>query len=126
MADNDQATTEIKRLLPEIEETRVQIKTLRNQLKDAVDQNDEYKKLAKEIEELASKRSEARKLLLSDRDYQKLNEELEEYRFKLRDLDEILSSYLLEYYNSTQRSEITDERGDTRPLIITARVGKSQ
>jgi len=126
MADNYQATSEIKRLLPEIEETKVQIKTLRDQLRDAIDQNDEYKKLASEIEELAAKRSEARKLLLSDRDYQKLNEELEEYRFKLRDLEEILSSYLLEYYNSTQKYEITDGRGDTRPLIITAKVGKSQ
>lgn len=125
MADN-QVLEEIKRLLPEIEEARTKLKTLRDQLRDTMTQNEEYQKLAEQINELANKRAEARKLLLADKDFQTLTSEIEEYRFKLRDLDEILSSYLVEYYNTTQAQEITDDSGNTRALIISAKVGKSQ
>lgn len=126
MADNKNTAEEIKRLLPEIAETKAQIKTLRDQLKDVLAQNDEYKKLEEEIKQLSTKRAEAKKLLLADKDFVKLSTEIEEYGFKLRDLNEILSHYLVHFYNETQQTQITDDQGDTRQLILSAKIGKPE
>lgn len=124
--DDKQTLTEIHRLLPEIEETKAKLKVIRANLKDVLEQNDEYKAMQTEISELVTKRAEGRKLLLSDRDYQKLNAEIEDYRFKLRDLEEILSHHLLEHYNRTQKAEVVDSSGNARPMIISAKIGAGE
>ncbi len=117
--------TEITRLAAEVEETKMQIKTIREQLRDVVEQNDEYKQAQAEVEQLSEKRSAARKLLLDDRDYQKINTELEDLRFKLKDLNEILSHHLVEHYAKTQQTEVTDTTGVTRSVILTAKLGRA-
>lgn len=114
--------TEIQRLIPEVAELKAQIKTIRDSLRDVTEQNEDFQKLQAEIDTLAGKRAEAKALLLSDREYQKINTELDDYKFKLKDLQEILSHHLVEYYNQTQKTELTDPNGDTRQLIITAKL----
>lgn len=115
----------IHRLMPEINESREKIKTIREQLKDVMEQNDEYRQLEAEIKELANKRAEARKLLLADKDYQKINADLEDERLKQKDLQEILSHYLVSYYNETKKTEVTDQTGETRQLLLSAKLGKA-
>lgn len=126
MAEDKNTADEVKRLLPEISETKAQVKVLRDQLRDVLAQNDEYKKLQEEIKELSAKRVEAKKLLLADRDFVKLNTEIEELGFKLKDLNEILSHYLVHYYNETQQTQITDDQGDVRAVILSAKIGKPE
>lgn len=116
----------INHLLPEIAEERQKLKTLREQLKDVLEQNDEYKKLEEEIKELSSKRAEAKKLLQADSDYQKVNADVDDQKNKVKDLDEILSHYLVSYYNETKKTQITDAGGDTRQLILSAKLGKTE
>ena len=123
--DDKQTVVEIQRLLSEIEQTKNDMRTLREQLKDVMEQNDEYKRLEAEIKELTDKRQAAKQVLLDDTAYQKLHEELEDYKFKSRDLNEILSAHLIEYYQQTQRTEVPDKDGSNRPLIISAKVGKT-
>ena len=77
-----------------------------------------------EIKELANKRAEARKLLLSDKDYQKINADLDDERLKQKDLQEILSHYLVSYYNETKKTEVDDGSGETRQLLLSAKLGK--
>ena len=122
--DDKTTQAEIARLIEEIDETKRGLKTVRDQLRDAIDQNEEYKAAQAEIEKLAAKRADARKMLLEDRDYQKINSELEESRFKLRDLNEILSHHLIEHYSKTQKTEITDAAGATRTVILSAKLGR--
>lgn len=126
MAEDKNTTKEINRLLPEIAQTKEQIKTLRSQLKDALTQNEEYVKLQAKIKELADKRAEGKKLLLADRDYVKLNTEIEELCYKLKDLNEILSHYLINYYNQTNKTQIIDDQGDTRQVILQAKIGQPE
>lgn len=116
----------IEHLLPEIEETRQKLKTLRAQLKDMLEQNEEYQALAEEIKELANKRLEAKKLLLSDQAYQQLNAEVDDYKNKLKDLQEIMSHHLVTYYNETNKTEIETAHGETRPVILSAKIGKPE
>lgn len=113
-------------MLPEIGETRDKIKILREQLKDVLEQNDEYRQLEEETKELSTKRATARKLLLDDKDYQQLKDEIDDYRLKLKDLEEILSHYLVSHYEQTKQTQITDNQGETRQVIIKAKIGKTE
>jgi hypothetical protein len=78
-----------------------------------------------EIKELSTKRAEAKKLLMADKDYQKINADLDDEKMKQKDLQEILSHYLVSYYNETQKTEITDATGETKQLLLSAKLGKA-
>jgi regulator of replication initiation timing len=116
----------IHRLMIEIAETRGKIKTVKDQLKDIAEQNDEYRVLEEELKELSTKRQTAKKVLESDRDYQQVNTELDELRFKYKDLQEIMSHHLVNYFSETQATQITDESGETRQVIVSAKIGKPE
>ena len=123
----DKSTVDaIHRLLPEMRETRDKIKTVREQLRDIMDQNEEYKQLQEEIKDLSTKRLQARKLLQADSDYQKINADYDDYKNKLKDLQEIMSHYLVTYYNETQKTQIRDNEGETRQVLLSAKMGKPE
>lgn len=123
----DKTTLEsIHRLLPEINETKDKIKVLREQLRDVMEQNEEYTKLAEEISQLSDKRIEAKKLLAADRDYQKVNADLDDFKLKLKDLQDIMSHYLVTYYQETSSTQIRDNEGETRSVILSAKMGKPE
>jgi len=116
----------IRRIMTEMDETRQQVKAIRDNLKDVLLQNEEYQKLQEEIKEMTEKRQQAKKLLEADRDYQTLNSELEELKFKQKDLQEIMSHHLVTYYNETQETQIKDSDGEVRQLILSAKVGRPE
>ncbi len=115
----------IHRLLPEITESKEKLRTIREQLKDIMEHSDEYRKLEEEIKELSTKRLEAKQLLLADREFQKINADLDDEKLKQKDLQEILSHYLVSYYDDTQKTEIIDSSGETRQLLLSAKLGKA-
>lgn len=116
----------IHRLLDEMSETRIKIKDMRDNIKDVLLQNEEYQNLQEEIKELTAKRQQAKKLLESDRDFQTLNAELDELKFKLKDLQEIMSHHLVTHYNDTQETSIKDPEGEVRQIILSAKIGKPE
>jgi hypothetical protein len=124
--EDETTVAAIHRLMTEMEETRLKIKAMRDNLKDVLDQNQEYKELQEELGELKTKRQQAKKLLEADRDFQTINGELEELKFKQKDLQEIMSHHLVTYYNETQDTTIKDPDGETRQLLLSAKVGKPE
>lgn len=116
----------VHRLMLELAEMRGKMKTVKDQLKDVMEQNDEYRALQEELKEVSEKRTRAKKLLESDKDYQLVNSELEELKFKYKDLQEILSHHLVTYFTETQATQITDETGETRQVIVSAKIGKPE
>ncbi len=116
----------IHNLMPEMRETQNNVKTLRDQLKDVMEQNDEYRVLAEQIKELSEKRLMAKKALLDDKDYQKVSADLDDERLKLKDLQEILSHYLVSYYRETNETQVTDDMGETRAVVVSAKIGKAE
>jgi hypothetical protein len=116
----------IHRLMLEQAELRGKMKTVKDQLKDVLEQNDEYRAIAEELKEVSGKRATAKKLLEADKDYQLVNSELEELKFKHKDLQEILSHHLVNYFAETQATQITDEAGETRQVIVSAKIGKPE
>lgn len=116
----------VHRVLLEVEDTKEQLRNFRQQLKDTVEQNQDYQELQDEVKELTIKRQVAKKLLEADKDYQLANSEVEELKFKLKDLGEILSHHLVTYYNETNETVITDTDGEKRQVILTAKIGKSE
>jgi predicted nucleic acid-binding Zn-ribbon protein len=116
----------IHRLMLEVAEVRGKMKTIRDQLKDVMEQNDEYRAIAEELEEVKGKRQTAKKLLEADKDYQVVNSELEELKFQYKDLQEIMSHHLVTYFSETQNTQITDDQGETRSVILKATIGKPE
>lgn len=116
----------IHRIMTEMEETRSKMKSMRDNIKDVLLQNDEYQALQDELKELAAKRQQVKQVLDSDRDFQLLNSELEELKFKLKDLHEIMSHHLVTHYNDTQETQIKDSEGEVRQIILSAKVGKPE
>lgn len=116
----------IHRLMTEISETKQKSKTVKENLKDVLEQNDEYRALEDDLKELTTKRAAAKKVLQADKDYQLVSSELEELKFKLKDLQEILSHHLVTYYNETHKMQLKDSEGETRPVILSAKIGKPE
>lgn len=116
----------IHRLMQDAAETREKVRALRDQQKDVMEQNEEYRSIAEEIKELTKKRAEAKRSLQDDKDYQSISADLDDYRLKLRDLADILSQHLVLYYNQTQQTKIVDSGGETRSVIISAKLGKNE
>ena len=116
----------IHRLLGEIAETKTKAKSAREQMTDIMAQNEEYKELEEELKELTTKRSKAKDVLKSDSDYQKFASELDELKFQLKDLAEILSHHLVTYYNETNATQIKDDQGEVRQVIISAKIGRPE
>lgn len=119
-------TTEqsIQRVMTEIGEAKREVKVVRDNVNDVLEQNDEYKTLKEELKVLTEKRALMKKVMADDKDYQKLATDLEELRFKLKDLQEILSHHLVAYYNETQNTEIKDADGEVHTLVLSAKIGR--
>lgn len=124
---HDETTLDaIHRLMLEIEETKGKAKEFKQQLKDTMEQNEEYRQLQDEVKELTVKRQAAKKILEADRDYQTISAEVEELKFKLKDLQEIMSHHLVTYYNEAKEPYIRDSDGEVRQVILSAKVGKPE
>ncbi len=125
-AEDETTLAAIHRLMVEMEETRDKMKAMRDNIKDVLLQNEEYQALQEEIKDLTGKRQQAKKLLEADRDFQALNTELEELKFKLKDLQEIMSHHLVTHYSDSRELQIRDNDGEVRQIILSARVGKPE
>lgn len=125
-SEEETTLSAIHRLMLEMEETHYKIKGMRDNIKDVLLQNEEYQQLQEEIKELSEKRKKAKSLLESDRDFQTLNSELEELKFKLKDLQEIMSHHLVTHYDDTRETQIKDNDGEVRQIILSAKVGKPE
>ena len=123
--EEDKTTLQaVHRLMLELAETRQKMKTVKDQLKDVMEQNDEYRAIAEELKELGEKRTRAKKLLEADKDFQLVNSELEELKFKYKDLVEIMSHHLVTYFSETQATEIETPDGDSMQVVVSAKLGK--
>ena len=121
----DKSTLEsINTLLVEIAESKQKMKTVKDQLKDVMEQNDDYRALAEELKEVSAKRQTAKKLLEADKDYQLVNSELEELKFKFKDLEEILSHHLVTYFQDTRETSIPMADGSAIQVVVSAKLGK--
>lgn len=133
MADMEKAGSEdettisaIHRVLLELAELRGQVKTIRDQLRDTMEQNEEYKALEEELKELTTKRLQAKKILEADKDVQTVKTELEELKFKQKDLQEIMSHHLVTHYNETNETQFTDQDGEVHQIVLSAKIGRGQ
>ena len=116
----------IHQIIGEMEETRIKIKTVKNNLRDVMEQNDDYRAIADQLKELTAKRAEMKKILSADKDYQAIAADAEELKFKLKDLQEIMSHHLVSYYNDTHSMQIKDPDGEVRQVLLSAKIGKPE
>lgn len=116
----------VHRLLVELDETKSKMKTMRDNIKDVLTQNDEIRAIDKQLKETTKLKARRKELLSQDRDYQAINTELAELKFKHKDLLEIMSHHLVTYYNEDHETAIKDPEGDVRQLVLNAKLGKPE
>lgn len=114
----------VARLMIELAEVRGKMKTIKDDLKDIAEQNDEYRALQEELKEASEKKATAKKLLEADKDYQVVNSELEELKFKYKDLQEIMSHHLVTYFSETNETSLTTPSGEVLQVVVSAKLGK--
>jgi predicted nucleic acid-binding Zn-ribbon protein len=114
----------VARLMIELAEVRGKMKTIKDDLKDIAEQNDEYRALQEELKEATEKKATAKKLLEADKDYQVVNSELEELKFKYKDLQEIMSHHLVTYFSETNETSLTTPSGEVLQVVVSAKLGK--
>ncbi|HEY2004602.1 MAG TPA: hypothetical protein VGH44_05825 [Candidatus Saccharimonadia bacterium] len=123
--EEDKTTLDaIHRLMLELAETRGKMKKIKDDLKDIADQNEEYRAIQEELKEAGEKRATAKKLLEADKDYQVVNSELEELKFKLTDLQEIMSHHLVTFFRESGETQLTTPDGETLQVVVSAKLGK--
>ena len=110
--DTSSTLETIHRLTVEAAETREKTRDIRE--------------ISDQIKELTKKRSVTKTLLAEDKDYQSLTADLDDYRLKLKDINEILSQHLVLYYDQTQQTKIVDRDGETRSVLISAKLGRAE
>jgi hypothetical protein len=116
----------IQRIMGELDDTRREMKVVKEAIKDVLLQNEEYGGLQEELKELNTKRGELKKTLQEDKDYQERASELDELKYKQKDLQEIMSHHLVTYYNETKATQIKGQDGEVRQIILSAKIGKPE
>lgn len=124
--EKENTLASIHELMDELAETRHKLKEVRDHLKDVAEQNDEYRALQEELKDLTGKRQTAKRILQEDSDYQAINADYEDLKLKAKDLAEIMSHYLVTYFSETQETQITDNAGETRQVVLNAKIGKAE
>jgi len=72
------------------------------------------------------KRKQARETVTNQPHVQEIQMQIKDQKEKLKDLQELLSHYLLEYYNETKSNEVADHEGKARKVVINARLGSKK
>jgi hypothetical protein len=123
----DESTTDaIVRLMGEVDETRKEMKIIKEAIRDVLEQNDDFRQLQDDMKELTGKKNELKKVMQDDKDYQQRASELDELKYKMKDLQEIMSHHLVTYYNETQTTQIRGVDGEVRQILLSAKIGKPE
>jgi flagellar biosynthesis GTPase FlhF len=116
----------IQEKIAAIEQTRQEIKVLNDMLKDSLTNDTTYQALEEEAKQFNDKRKQARETVTNQPHVQEIQMQIKDQKEKLKDLQELLSHYLLEYYNETKSNEVADHEGKARKVVINARLGSKK
>lgn len=117
----------IRRTEQDIRQVRSQVKDLAEELESVIMQASGYQRVAKLTEELGAARKDLQFELSEDTDYKATSEAIGELKFKMADLQSILSQHLLEYREATNASFVEEEDSKkVRHIEVKAKLGKPE
>jgi hypothetical protein len=111
----------------DIEQTKEQVKTITEQIKDELESMPSYHAVQEAEAALADAKTRLKQELLGNADYNDMLETKGQLGDQLRDQKDILSEHIIAYYGLTQERQLQiEDDGDARELILKGSLGKKQ
>lgn len=114
----------IKTSLPRIDKLKEEIRTKKEMLDDALNNDQTYKEHTEKAKEAAKIKSQTKQELLKQPSLAKTVSDLKDLREELKELQSSLSDYLSEYARLSGSNEIEDENGEVREIVYIAKLVK--
>lgn len=114
----------IKSYLDKIDQIKQELKKQKALYNDSFESDAVYQEHEKAAKESAKVKSETKQEILKQPSMQALKEKILDLRIELKELQETLSDYLIQYQKQTGLSEIEGEDGETMLIVNTAKLVK--
>lgn len=114
------AVEDIRSRLAEIEEEKEKVTTLKDMLKNALENDIPYQEAAAEQKDWSAKVKQAKEAAFAAASGDEIQEQISEINEKIKSLNELLSYELVQYYEEYKTNEFTDNEGNTRRFKVGA------
>jgi uncharacterized protein (UPF0335 family) len=114
----------IKNYLSRIENLKQELKKQNDLFKDSFESDAVYKEHEEKTKEAAKLRAETKQQILKQPTLASLSEKIDELKNEIKELQETLSDYLLQYQKMTGFSQIETDQGETLIIVNSAKLVK--
>lgn len=114
------AVEDIRQRLSEIETEKERVTTLKDMLKNALENDIPYQEAAAEQKDWSAKAKQAKEAAFAAANGDEIQEQIAEINEKIKSLQELLSYELVQYYQEFRTNEFTDAEGNTRRFKVGA------
>jgi predicted RNase H-like nuclease (RuvC/YqgF family) len=115
----------IKNYLSQVETVKEEMKKQRELFEDSFESDSVYKEHEEKAKEAAKVKAETKQQILKQPTLAALGEKIEEMKNQLKELQNSLSDYLVQYQRMTGFNEIDLGNGETMIIVNSARLVKS-
>lgn len=114
----------INRYVGDIDKLREQLKTQKDMLEDAFNNNPEYAQASEKVKEVTRVRTGMKQKILKDPPVAFVSEKVKEIKNEIKDAQEALSGYLQKYFQTVGTNQITGDDGEVREIIVVTKLVK--
>ncbi len=114
------ALAEIQQRLTEIETEKEQVTTLKEMLKDSLENDIPYQEAYAEQKDWAAKAKKAKEAAYAAANADEIQEKIAEHNEKIKSLNELLSYDLFQFYQENNTNEFEDANGNIRKFKVGA------
>jgi hypothetical protein len=114
----------IKNYVAQINNLKAELKKHQELYKDSFESDSVYQEHSEKAKEAAKLRSETKSQILKQPALATLAEKIADYKSEIKEIQDTLSDYLLQYQNQTGLSEIETGDGETMIIVQSAKLVK--
>lgn len=108
-----------------IDDIRDEIKKLKDQYTEVLEEDQSYIELQEEKKKVREQNRTQKLRIMNNPTYNEYELQLKELRQDMKENKEILAQELADYYKESGKMEITDDEGNTKKIVFSARLVKS-
>lgn len=116
---------QIKNRIGLLEKTKLDQKNMREQIIEAVEDDEEYQDLKMQSKAMNRKVSMHKAALLNEPEYKKLQEDIKETNRELKELKSLLTAELYGWTHKEERFDIEDANGQLRRVQFSSKLVKT-
>jgi hypothetical protein len=108
----------------DLEKLQEKMKTQREMFNDAFNNDAEYSQIMAKVKDANRVKSAAKQRIMKLPNVVELANKMREYKDEIKDIQEGLSSYLQQYQQLSGNNQITNDNGEVRQIVNTAKLVK--